>query len=296
MPRFRRCIAALSAAAFLAVLALPARAQEPFRFEFFVKGALAPSGALATYDSSYDPHPGYEIPGSYARQTLNIDPMSGWGVCAGVTAHLGTMLGLRLSAGWDETPLGGNNPDFQLLYKYTAWLPPMTNPTYGSRLTAVEWPATSGRLRRMTASLEMNFRIPLSPLWTLNLSAGPLLSFFNGKVDPLGYEELVYERYGAQIFRYYFVLLRLPPLTAFGFNGEAEVAFRIDRHVSLLLGAVLRSGTYAATPEIASCLDYHTLQEAPAEVMTRLKACIIPAPLTLRPSPFLFSLGFAVGF
>lgn len=296
MPRFRSCVAALSSTAILAVLALPARAQQPFRLEFFVKGALTPAGALTTYDSSYDPHPGYEIPGSYARQTLNIDPLSGWGVRAGVTAHFGTTLGLRISVGWNETPMGGNNPDFQLYYKYTAWLPPMTNPTYGARLTTVEWPATSGRLRRTTASLEMNFRIPLSPLWTLNLSAGPLLSFFNGEVGPLGYEEMVYERYGAQIFRYYFVRLRLPPLTAFGFDGEAEVAFRIDRHVSLILGAAVRSGTYAATPEIASCLDYHTLQEAPPEVMTRLKALIIPASLTLTPSPFLFSLGFAVGF
>jgi hypothetical protein len=296
MPRLQIWIAAVSTAALLAVTAHPARAQEPFRLEFFVKGALTPSGAITTYNSSYDPHPGYEIPGSYARQTLNIDPLSGWGLRAGMIAHLGTMFGLRLSAGWDETPIGGNNPDFQIYYKYTAWLPPMTDPTYGARLTTVEWPATSGRLRRTTASLEMNVRIPLSPLWTLNLSAGPLLSFFSGEVDPLGYEEVVYERYGSQIFKYYFVLLRLPPQTSLGFAGEAEAAFRIDRHVSLLLGAVLRSGTYAATPEISSCLDYHTLQEAPAEIMARLKALVSPAPLTLTPSPFLFSLVLAVGF
>jgi len=295
MPRLGTRIAS-AAAAMLVCASLPARAEDPFKIEFFLKGALTPGGALTTYANTYDPHPGYEIPGSYATAVLNAAPQAGWGVRAGVTAYFGATLGLRFSAGWEETPLGGNNPAFQLFYKYTAWLPPMLNQTYGSRLTTVEWPGTSGRLRRPSASLELVVRLPLSPLWTLTLSGGPMLSFFSGDVQPLAYEEVVYERYGAQIFRYYFVLLHLPPETVFGFGGEAEAAFRIDRHVSLLLGAAARTGTYAATPETARGVDYHTLQDAPPEVMARLKATVLPGPLALAPSPFLFSLGFAVGF
>ena len=38
------------------------------------------SGKSYAYANSYDPHPGYHIAGSYARQTLNLDFGTGQGI------------------------------------------------------------------------------------------------------------------------------------------------------------------------------------------------------------------------
>ena len=291
----RRGVAALALAAVMVYAPRSAAAaQEPLRLELFFKGAFSPPGAAATYEHSYDPHPGYEIPGSYARQTLAIDPLSGGGLRAGLTLSLGKTLGLRLTVGCETSRFGGENEPFEIFYKYTAWLPPMLEKTNGSRLTRVEWPATSGRLQRTSASLELVLRLPLSGAWSLRLSAGPHFSTFGGEIYPLGYEEVIYERYGSQIFGYSFVLLRLPGQTILGVTAEAELALRIDRRVSLILGAAFRTGSYEGTPEIAAAYDYHSLIEQPLEIMDRLRARISPGRISLS-SSFLFSVGVAIG-
>lgn len=292
----RRGVAALALAAALAHSAGPASAaQESLRLELFLKGAFTLPGAASAYEHSYDPHPGYEIPGSYARQTLAVDPMSGGGLRAGLTLFLGKTLGLRLSLGRETSRFGGENEPFEIFYKYTAWLPPTLEKTNGSRLTNVEWPATSGRLQRTSASLELVLRLPLSDAWSLRLSAGPHFSTVSGEIYPLGYEEVIYERYGSQIFGYSFVLLRLPGQSVLGVTAEAELALRIDRRVSIILGAALRTGSYEGTPEIAAAYDYHSLGEQPLEIMDRLKTRVSPGPISLSPSPFLFSIGVAIG-
>ena len=208
---------------------------------------------------------------------------------------LGRRLGLRLTFGRESAEFGGVNGPFLIFYKYTAYLPPLMDKGYYSRLTTVEWPDTSGRLHRNSVALEIVLRLPLSDAWSLRLSAGPLLTIFDGEISPLGYEEVIYERYGSQIFDYSFVLLRLPAQTVLGATAEVELALRIDRRVSLVLGAAFRTGSYQGTPEIASAYDYHSLIEQPAEILGRLKTAVLPGPIALSPSPFLLSFGVAVG-
>jgi hypothetical protein len=270
-------------------------AQEPLRFELFLKGAFVPPGSSSTYDHAYDPHPGYEIAGSYARQALNVEPLSGSGIQAGLLVPVGRNLGLRLTFGRDTTPFGGANGPFLLYYKYTAYLPPLMERGYYSRLTTVEWPDTTGHLRRDSASLEFVVRLPLSDALSLRLAAGPQLAIFSGELSPLGYEEVIYERYGAQIFGWSFVLLRLPPRTVLGATAEVELALQIDRRVSLILGTSYRTGSYEGTPEIVTAYDYHSLLEKAPEVLARLHAAIVPGPIALSPPPFRLSFGVAIG-
>jgi hypothetical protein len=183
-------------------------------------------------------------------------------------------------------------------YLYTSWMPGRTGFQYidGVRHTFTEWPDTSGALRRTTVSLEAVIRIPLGPACFFNLSGGPLLGFFDGEIHSLAYTELVYERYGAMFFNTYFVRLALPVQTAVGFTGSAELEIRLNRRLSLVLGAAYRSGSYAGTPEIMAAYDYNSILEAQPEVMGRIKTQIVPGPIALTPSPFVFSAGLAVAF
>ncbi len=301
--RFRLAAGALLLPLALTAVAFsvpPAGAEEGGfpRFEFYVRGSLTGAGTGATLDNSYDPHPGYAIPGSYARQTLRIDPLYGCGLQAGLTAFFNRTIGIRLSLGRDENPFGGANSALAMSYKYTVWMPGPGGFQFvnGTWTGSTEWPDTSGALQRTSIALEAVVRVPLGPALSLNFSAGPLLSFFGGDVHSLAYSELGYERYGAFFFDTYFVRLRLPAQAVLGFTGGAELSLRLDRHLALVLGAACRSGSYSGAPEIMSAFDYNSVLEAPAAVMDRIKAQIAPPSIALTPPPFVFGAGLAVVF
>jgi hypothetical protein len=295
MRRHRILIAALAAA----LLTVPAAgAAEPARLEFFVRGAWTPGATGPAYSHSYDPHPGYAIPGSFVRQTLQVDPLAGSGLLAGLTVFFGPRLGLRLSLGRDENPFGGLNTPVEMTYKYTYWFPGPGGFNYrdGFRNTATEWPETSGSLRRTTIGLEAVLRLPLTAALSLNLSGGPTLGFFSGELHSLAYTELTYERYGATFFGTYFVRLRLPSRTVLGFTAGAELSLRFDPHAALIVNGSYRSGSYAGTPEIMAAYDYNDVLKAPAAVMPRIAASIHPGSIELKPSPFVLGAGLALVF
>jgi hypothetical protein len=222
----------------------------------------------------------------------------GHGLQAGLTFFFGPAFGIRLSLGRDETPFGGANSPFEMSYKYTVWMPGPGGFQFvdGIRNTSTEWPPTSGDMRRTTVGLEAVVRIPLGSSLSLNLSGGPLLSFFGGDIHSLAYSELVYERYGAFFFDTYFVRLGLPAQTVVGLTGGAELSLRIARHLAFVLGAAYRSGSYTGTPEILAAYDWNAVLEAPSDVLIRIKTRIAPGPIALAPSPILFGAGFAVVF
>jgi hypothetical protein len=291
-----RILIALLAAALLAVPA--AQAAGTSRLEFFIRGAWTPGVTGPAYSHSYDPHPGFDIPGSYARQTLRIDPLAGSGLQAGMTVFFGPTLGLRFSLGRVENPFGGVNSDFGMAYQYRVWMPAIGGFQYVDGTYSVDkvWPDTSGSLGRITTALEIVVRIPISAALSIDLTAGPLLSFYSGDIHSLCYTELTYERYGAFFFGDYFVRLRLPADTSLGFTGSAEFELRLDRHLAFVLNAGYRSGSYAGTPEIMAAYGYNDALEASAAAMTRIKAAIAPGPIKLAPSPFVFGAGMAVVF
>ena len=305
MTAHRFCLAAgvllLSLALAAVAFAFPPTGTEDGglpRLELFVRGSLTPAGTGTAYYHSYDPHPGYTIPGSFARQTLQVDPLAGSGLQAGLTVFFGRTFGVRLSLGRDETPFGGVNSPFELSYKYTAWMPGLTGFEFinGVQNTSTEWPDTSGSLHRTSIGLEAVVRIPLGPAFRLNLSGGPLLSVLSGAIHSLAYTELVYERYGALFFNAFFVRLGLPAQTVLGFTGSAELELRLDRHLSVVLSAAYRSGSYTGTPEIAAAYDYYDILEARTDVLSRIKTQIVLGPITLTPSPFVFGAGLAAAF
>jgi hypothetical protein len=97
-------------------------------------------------------------------------------------------------------------------------------------------------------------------------------------------------------FHTYFVRLQLPARTAVGFTGGTELSLRLDRHLTFVLSAAYRSGSYTGTPEIMAAYDHDKVLEAPADVLSRINTQIAPGPISLTPSPFLFGAGLAVIF
>jgi hypothetical protein len=224
------------------------------RLEFFIGSSLVPAVAGTAYNQSFDPHPGYAIPGSYARQTLRIDPLAGSEPRVGLTAYFGRNIGLRLSIGYNRVPLGGANTPFEMVYRYTSWTPwyGYTDVTYTMNQA---WPETAGTLHRTTAALELVVRLPLGPGIRMDLTGGPLLSMSNGNIQSLAYSEPYYERYGALFIHSYFVRLRLPAHAVLGLTGGAELAVRFSQGLWLVLNAAVRSGSYTGIPEITAAYD-----------------------------------------
>jgi hypothetical protein len=146
------------------------------------------------------------------------------------------------------------------------------------------------------AALEVVVRIEAGPGLSLDLSAGPLLSFWGGSLQSLAYTELVYSRYGGLIFHDSFVRLGLPSRVRLGMTAGAEARIRVREGLALLLNAAFRSARYEATPVVAEAYDAFAFLLEDAERLSRIKSRIAPAPLALSVSPFLFGGGVSVSF
>ncbi len=293
---FRRLIVC---AALALVFARPAvGAENPPRLEFSVIGVLTPGTVGPGYFHSYDPHPGYAIPGSFVRQTLQVDPLAGRGVLAALDLPIGPTFGLRLSAGRDQNPFGGLNTPVEMTYKYTYWAPWAGPSQYADAVvhTTTEWPETSGALRRASLALEATVRLPLGSAVEARLTAGPLLSWLEGEIDSFEYTELTYERYGATFFHSYFVHLRLPVRSVLSATAGAEISVRLSPALALRLRGAWRGGSYEGTPEVDAVYDYASGLYPDAATLVRIKSKIIPGPIVLSPSPFTFGAGLALTF
>jgi hypothetical protein len=291
--RHRLATAALLLPLSFAVPRVAAQDRSLPRLEFFIVSSLVPAAAGTAYDQSYDPRPGYALPGSYARQTLRLDPLAGSEPRVGLTAYFGRTIGLRLSIGYGRSPLGGANSPFEMVYRYTSWTPWYGNTDVTYTMDQA-WPETAGTLRRTTAALELVVRIPLGPGIRMNLTGGPLLSLSGGDIQSLAYAEPYYERYGALFIRSYFVRLRLPTHAVLGLTCGAELAVRFSPGLWLILNAAVRSGAYTGIPEITTAYDSSELLAAAEDVLSRIKARIVPRSVVITPSPFLFGAGFTI--
>jgi hypothetical protein len=291
---YRRCLIVFAALA--AVFASPAAgAEDPPRVEFSVLGVWTPGTTGPAYPHSYDPHPGYAIPGSFVRQTLQVDSLSGRGLLAGLDVYFGPTIGLRLSAGRDENPFSGVNRPVEMTYKWTYFFPGPGS-IDAVRNTTTEWPDTSGALRRTSLALEALARLPLGPAVEIRLTAGPQISWLGGDLQSLKYTELTYERYGALFFDSYFVRLRLPIQSVLAATAGAELSIRVSPFLALRLRGSYRGGTYEGTPEIDAVYDYNSGLDADAPTLVRVKSKIVPVPIVLSPSPFYFGAGLALSF
>lgn len=249
-------------AAALAGLAADDATPSP-HFELFIGGGPSLASGTASYANAYDPHPGYKIPGSYARQTLTVDPGAGGCLTMGGTLFLGRAFGVRLSFLADDRAIGGENAPYDYYYLYTAVRPPDYTPTDTSYARQVAWPSSEGRLREYGGRLEAVWRCPASASFEVAFTAGLSLTSTRGRLHPLGLSEQWEGSHGVLFINDYLVYLRLPPRILAGGALGVEAAVRLSDHVWLRLeGSVRKSGAYEAVPEIDKILDYYSLDEA----------------------------------
>lgn len=255
--------------------------------------ALGSSGA--SYDFRYNPHPGYEVPGSYAGQTLRADSALGPELNAGLIIPLGRAVDLRLMGGWNRRPLRGANTPFEFLFKYTVWWP-VIEPVQTSRFEATPWPPTFGSLDEASLGLELAAGFPVSRSLELALWAGPRLLFVSGRMGSLGFTEYIGSSHGAPFFRDYLLSLELSARTILGLSAGLEAGLRLADGLSLLLRAgYTAAGRYEAVPAIESAEIYWGLTPVDTQELKRIRKLLPLETLSLPLSRLSFAFGLALG-
>jgi len=292
MNDIRKRSALLSAGILATVLAGFAAEENPPRFEFFLSLGPSLASGTATYSNEYDPHPGYQIAGSYARQTIAIDPVAGGYLAAGGTYYFGRRLGVRLSFFYESRTIGGENTPYDLLYLYTAMTPPDYIPVETSYARLLDWPSSEGAIREYGGSLALVLRGPVSDAFEFAVTGGLSLTSAGGRFHPLGFTDLWEGGHGVLFAEDYLVYLRLPPQALVGAVFSLEAAIRLSGHFWLRFEADYRTtGTYQGVPEIDHVLYYYSLEEADSEAMELIESVFSLQPLELSLSHLSFGLG-----
>ncbi|MCX6561296.1 MAG: hypothetical protein NTZ26_12380 [Candidatus Aminicenantes bacterium] len=292
----KKAVLLLLLGAALAPASLPAATEtQTRRARFFLTAGFGLPGGGADYSFSYDPHPGYDIPGSTAGQTLRVEPALGPSLEAGFFLPLGRAFGLRLSYAWDRSPLGGENGPYAMLFKYTNWWP-LLDPVRTSLTKTTAWAPTFGSRQDVSIGLEVSLRWPIARGVDLSFLAGPRLFFASGSTGALGYTEYMGSSHGAQFFREYLLRLDLPPQTRIGWTAGVEAEVRLSTALSLLLRAGFASaGAYEAVPEIAAADEYYGLIPADEQTLAAIRRAVALPALTLPLGRFELACGLALG-
>jgi hypothetical protein len=291
----RRAAAFFGAAVFGLAAASAAFGAETPRIRFFLTAGAGFPGGSTSYSFQYDPHPGYIPAGSYAGQTLAVEPATGFDLQAGFLIPFGRIIGLRASFGWSESSLGGENGPYDLLFKYTyySYLPPW-DPILSSHFESTDWFPTFGSLKQASIGLDLYVRWPVSKSFDVALQAGPCLIIASGQVGGLGYTEYMGSSHGAQFFRDYILTLTLPSKIKLGWSVGLEAGLRLCSCLSLLLRAGFTTGgTYEAVPELETAGLYSGLTPIDEADFKELRDSLDLPALTLPLRRFGLALGLA---
>ena len=282
----------------LLMLALPALSSEkkPAAWEFRFLYGFDFTGTQYAYEHVYDPNPGYHIPGSYARQTLNLDPATGQGIAVGAGYHFSRILGIRLTARRRAIPLGGQNSPYEYSYKYTSIYPPNYIPEEAVAFGEIDWVPTDGSLSVTSVGLEVAIRLPVAPGASTVLFAGPSLHFATGQFSPLGFTEVWLGGHGTLNRETYLVYINLPAQRKLGLEAGAELSVRLSGSVSAFLRAAYSFvGGITFTPEIDEVFYLSQIQPAPEDKTALVESRFDLQPLTVSLSSFFLGAGLKFG-
>ena len=283
----------------LLVLALPLFSDGPDSspWELFLLYGLNFSGKSVAYPNFYDPHPGYHIPGSYARQTLNLDPGAGQGFTFGIGRYFSDGFGIRLTAHQRTIPLGGNNTPYEYFYRFTLITPPYYEPIEAVTVRTVDWVPTDGSLSLTSISLEAAFRVPITAGVFAILSAGPSLYFAGGRFAPLGFTDEWLGGHGTPNHEDYLVRIKLPREQTIGLEASLELSVRLSGGVSAVIRAAYAyTGNIAFDPTIDEVHYYSYLEPAPEDKVSLVKSRFDLQPLKISLSTAALGAGFKFGF
>jgi len=280
-------------------LALPAFSAGPDSspWELFLFYGLDVSGKSTAYANSYDPHPGYHIAGSYARQTLNLDFGTGQGIMVGIGRYFSGGFGVRLTARRKTISLAGENTPYEYYYLYTLITPPYYEPIETSTYREVDWVPTDGSIGLTSISLEAAFRLPIAEGVAAVFSAGPTLSFAAGRFAPLAFTEQWLGGHGTPNLQDYLVHIKLPREHKIGFEAGLELSVRLSGRISAVMRAAYAyTGDFVFEPEIDEVYYYSYLDPAPEEKINLVRSRFDLKPLTLSFSAAVLGAGVKFEF
>jgi len=283
----------------LLVLALPVFSDGPnsSSWELFFFYGLDFSGKNFAYANSYDPNPGYHIPGSYARQTLNLDPAMGQGIALGAGHYFSGGFGVRLMARRRTIPLGGKNTPYEYFYRYTLITPPYYEPMEATTYRKVDWVPTEGSLSVTSLDLEAAFRLPIAAGVSALLFAGPSLYLAGGRFSPLGFTDEWLGGHGVPMREDYLVHIKLPRRQKIGLEAGLELSVRLSGGFSAVIRAAYSySGDITFEPTIDEVYYYSYLQPAPEEKINLVKSRFDLQPLTISLSAAFLGAGLKFEF
>lgn len=279
-------------------LAFPVLAAEKTHpsWELYFLYGLDFTGKGIVYENAYDPHPGYHIPGSYARQKLNLDPATGQGIALGAGCYFSKSLGIRLTARRRTIPLGGENTPYEYFYKYTLIYPPNYIPEEAETFREVDWVPTEGSLGVTSVNLEGAVRFPIGDGLAAVLFAGPSLHFAGGHFSPLGFTEEWLGGHGVPMREDYLVYIKLPSCRKLGLEAGLELSARLSGGVSAVFRAAYSyTGEITFAPEIDEVYYYSYLQLAPEDKTTLVESRFDLQPLTMSLSTAFLGIGIKFG-
>lgn len=254
-------------------------------------------GERYSYENAYDPHPGYHIPGSYARQALALDPATGQGITLGAGYYFSDWLGVRLAARRRSISLGGENTPYEYFYRYTLIYPPYYIPEEAETFREVDWVPTEGSLGLTSVNLEAVLRLPIAEGIAAALFAGPSLHFVNGHFSPLGFTEEWLGGHGTPNREDYLVHVRLPAQQKLGLGAGLELSARLSGGVSAVLRAAYSFvGRLTFAPEIDEVFYYSRLQLAPEDKTALVESRFDLQLLTISLSTVFLGAGLKFGF
>lgn len=281
------------------MLALPGFSGGPdsSSWELFFYYGLDFSGQSVAYANSYDPHPGYHIPGSYARQTLNLDPATGQGIALGAGRYFSGGFGVRLMARRRTIPLGGENTPYEYFYRYTSITPPYYEPREAVTERRVDWVPTEGSLSVTSIDLEAALRLPIAAGVSAVLFAGPSLHIAGGRFSPLGFTDEWLGGHGVPMREDYLVHIKLPAQQKIGLEAGLELSARLSGGFSAVVRAAYTyTGDITFAPTIDEVYYYSYLQPASEEKITLVKSRFDLQPLTISLSAACLGVGLKFEF
>jgi hypothetical protein len=255
---------------------------EPSSWEVVFFYGLDFLGKGVAYAHSYDPNPGYHIPGSYARQTLNLDPGTGQGIALGVGRYFSGGFGVRALVRRRSIPLGGVNTPYEYFYRYTLIYPPYYEPIESVTSREVDWVPTDGSLSVTSVDLEAAFRVPIAAGAFAVLFAGPSLYFAGGRFSPLRFTEEWLGGHGTPNHQDYLVHIKLPRKQKVGLQAGLEISVRVSGGLSAVVrGAYAYTGKLTFEPAIDEVFYDSRSDAPPQEKIDLVKSRFDLKPLTI---------------
>jgi hypothetical protein len=230
-----------------------------------------------------------------AGQTLTLDSGSTPAITLGIDLWPTRNAGIRFSADWSETDVGGTSTPYDVHLEYEARQPP----GYELRPYVVErttpWPDPDGDLQRLTLALSGLARWAASPRVSAVLSGGVTSTRISGDIDSLGFSTYWLGGHSVLFSETYRIGTSLEPTWVTGLDLGAAIEYALGGRTALVVGYRWLGGSTARVPvrarEVLNAEEIIT-----AMPIEEIEAQLAPGKVEIESSRSRVQVGIKVSF